>query len=77
MFYAVFSFGTPRMFLVNLSIRRENKSSSILELPVVILESIEPPSTASWFASYLFPKTEIPKNLTYYGYREKKLKGKI
>lgn len=30
-----------------------------------------------WFASYLFPKSEVPKNLTYYGYREKKIKGKI
>ncbi len=30
-----------------------------------------------WFASYLFPKKEIPINLTYYGYLKKKKEGKI
>ncbi|GGA78709.1 sodium:solute symporter [Flavobacterium palustre] len=30
-----------------------------------------------WIASYFFPKTEVPNNLTYYGYLEKKRKGLI
>ncbi len=30
-----------------------------------------------WGASYFFPKVEIPNNLTYYGYLEKKKKGLI
>lgn len=28
-----------------------------------------------WIASYFFPKVEVPTNLTYYGYLEKKRKG--
>jgi SSS family solute:Na+ symporter len=28
-----------------------------------------------WIASYFFPKVEVQKNLTYYGYLEKKRKG--
>jgi SSS family solute:Na+ symporter len=30
-----------------------------------------------WIASYFFPKEEVEKNLTYYGYLEKKRKGLI
>lgn len=30
-----------------------------------------------WLASYFFPKAEVPNNLTYYGYLEKKRKGLI
>ena len=30
-----------------------------------------------WIASYFFPKVEVPNNLTYYGYLEKKRKGLI
>ncbi|WP_026712432.1 sodium:solute symporter [Flavobacterium daejeonense] len=30
-----------------------------------------------WIASYFFPKEEVPNNLTYYGYLEKKRKGLI
>ena len=30
-----------------------------------------------WIASYFFPKVEVPTNLTYYGYLEKKRKGII
>lgn len=33
--------------------------------------------SVGWIASYFFPKTEVPNNLTYYGYLEKKRKGLI
>ena len=33
--------------------------------------------SVGWIASYFFPKTDVPNNLTYYGYLEKKRKGLI
>lgn len=30
-----------------------------------------------WFASYLFPKVKVDKDLTYYGYRQKRKQGAI